>query len=102
MCLNSSVFHTSFSSLPFVFPILWFVIQQGKASLFGQTCTCIQGNIHFVFQPLKSLGANSSNRLIVFIGSGGNSFKLALYSSSATLSSATTVYATNPGGGANT
>ena len=35
-------------------------------------------------------------------GSGGNTFKLALYSSSATLNSATTVYATNPGGGANT
>ena len=34
--------------------------------------------------------------------SGGDKFKLALYTSSATLNSATTTYATNPGGGANT
>jgi hypothetical protein len=37
-----------------------------------------------------------------FKSSGGDVFKLALYTSSATLNSATTAYATNPGGGANT
>jgi len=35
-------------------------------------------------------------------GSGGNAFKLALYTSSANLGAATTAYATNPGGGGNT
>ena len=35
-------------------------------------------------------------------GSGGNAFKLALYTSSANLSKSTTAYATNPGGGGNT
>ena len=34
--------------------------------------------------------------------SGGDVFKLALYTSAATLNSTTTVYATNPGGGSNT
>ena len=34
--------------------------------------------------------------------SGGDTFKLALYTSAATLNSTTTVYATNPGGGSNT
>ena len=33
---------------------------------------------------------------------GGNEFKLALYTSSATLNATTTAYATNPGGGGNT
>ncbi len=37
-----------------------------------------------------------------FKSSGGDVFKLALYSTSATLNSATTVYSTNPGGGSNT
>ena len=37
-----------------------------------------------------------------FSSSGGDKFKLALYTSSATLNSTTTAYATNPGGGANT
>ena len=37
-----------------------------------------------------------------FAASGGDKFKLALYTSSATLNSTTTAYATNPGGGANT
>ena len=37
-----------------------------------------------------------------FSSSGGDVFKLALYNSSATLNSATTVYSTNPGGGTNT
>ena len=37
-----------------------------------------------------------------FSSSGGDKFKLALYTSSATLNSATTAYATNPGGGSNT
>jgi hypothetical protein len=35
-------------------------------------------------------------------GSGDDKFKIALYTSSATLNSSTTAYATNPGGGANT
>jgi len=35
-------------------------------------------------------------------GSGGDTFKLALYTSSATLNATTTVYSTNPGGGSNT
>ena len=35
-------------------------------------------------------------------GSGGNTFKLAMYTNSATLGKSTTAYATNPGGGANT
>jgi hypothetical protein len=35
-------------------------------------------------------------------GSGGDTFKLALYTSSATLNATTTVYSTNPGGGGNT
>jgi len=37
-----------------------------------------------------------------FKASGGNSFKLAMYTNSATLGKSTTAYATNPGGGANT
>jgi len=37
-----------------------------------------------------------------FTASSGNSFKLALYTSSATLNATTTAYATNPGGGSNT
>ena len=37
-----------------------------------------------------------------FTASSGNSFKLALYTSSATLNKSTTAYATNPGGGSNT
>jgi hypothetical protein len=37
-----------------------------------------------------------------FKQTGGDKFKIALYSSTATLNSATTAYATNPGGGANT
>ena len=37
-----------------------------------------------------------------FTASSGDSFKLALYTSSATLGASTTAYATNPGGGANT
>ena len=37
-----------------------------------------------------------------FKSSGGDVFKLALYTSSATLNSTTTAYSTNPGGGANT
>ena len=37
-----------------------------------------------------------------FKSSGGDVFKLALYTSSATLNSTTTAYATNPGGGSNT
>ena len=36
------------------------------------------------------------------LGSGGNAFKLALYTSSANLGAGTTAYATNPGGGGNT
>ena len=35
-------------------------------------------------------------------GSGGDTFKLALYTSGATLNATTTVYSTNPGGGSNT
>ena len=35
-------------------------------------------------------------------GSGGDTFKLALYTSSATLNATTTAYSTNPGGGSNT
>ena len=35
-------------------------------------------------------------------GTGDDKFKIALYTSSATLNSTTTAYATNPGGGANT
>ena len=35
-------------------------------------------------------------------GSGGDTFKLALYTDQATLGAATTAYATNPGGGSNT
>ena len=35
-------------------------------------------------------------------GSGGDTFKLALYTSGATLNATTTVYSTNPGGGGNT
>ena len=37
-----------------------------------------------------------------FTASSGNSFKLALYTSSANLGATTTAYATNPGGGSNT
>ena len=37
-----------------------------------------------------------------FTASSGNSFKLALYTSSATLNKSTTAYATNPGGGSDT
>jgi len=37
-----------------------------------------------------------------FSSSSGDKFKLALYTSSATLNSTTTAYATNPGGGADT
>jgi len=37
-----------------------------------------------------------------FKQSGGDVFKIALYSSSATLNSATTIYSTNPGGGSDT
>ena len=37
-----------------------------------------------------------------FTASSGNSFKLALYTSSATLNATTTIYSTNPGGGSNT
>jgi len=37
-----------------------------------------------------------------FTASSGNSFKLALYTSSANLGATTTAYATNPGGGGNT
>ena len=37
-----------------------------------------------------------------FLASGGNTFKLALYTSSANLGASTTAYATNPGGGSNT
>ena len=37
-----------------------------------------------------------------FKSSGGDVFKLALYTSSATLNSTTTAYSTNPGGGADT
>ena len=35
-------------------------------------------------------------------GSGGDTFKIALYTSGATLNATTTVYSTNPGGGSNT
>ena len=37
-----------------------------------------------------------------FLASGGNVFKIALYNSSADLTTTTTAYATNPGGGADT
>jgi hypothetical protein len=37
-----------------------------------------------------------------FNTSGGNTFNLAMYTSSATLGATTTAYATNPGGGSNT
>ena len=37
-----------------------------------------------------------------FKQTGGDKFKIALYTSSATLNSTTTAYATNPGGGSNT
>ena len=37
-----------------------------------------------------------------FASAGGDTFKIALYSSSATLNSATTIYSANPGGGGNT
>jgi hypothetical protein len=37
-----------------------------------------------------------------FLASGGNTFNIALYTSSATLNKSTTAYATNPGGGSNT
>jgi len=37
-----------------------------------------------------------------FKASGGNSFKLAMYTNSATLGKSTTAYAANPGGGSNT
>ena len=37
-----------------------------------------------------------------FKSSGGNSFKLAMYTNSATLGKSTTAYAANPGGGSNT
>ena len=37
-----------------------------------------------------------------FSQSGGDKYKLAMYSNSATLGKSTTVYATNPGGGSNT
>jgi hypothetical protein len=35
-------------------------------------------------------------------GSGGDTFKLALYTDQATLNATTTIYSTNPGGGGNT
>ena len=37
-----------------------------------------------------------------FTSSSGNTFKIALYTSSATLNKSTTAYATNPGGGSDT
>ena len=37
-----------------------------------------------------------------FASAGGDTFKIALYTSSATLNSATTIYSSNPGGGAKT
>ena len=37
-----------------------------------------------------------------FTASSGNTFKIALYTSSANLGASTTAYATNPGGGSNT
>ena len=37
-----------------------------------------------------------------FTASSGNTFKIALYTSSATLNKSTTAYATNPGGGSDT
>jgi len=51
--------------------------------------------------------ANSFKKQILeathnFKSSGGNSFKLAMYTNSATLGKSTTAYAANPGGGSNT